>query len=147
MNDWQEVEILLVEDNPHDAELIMRALKKNRLANNVLIAPEGTVALDYLFCRGKYHERDITDTPKLVLLDLKLPKINGLAVLKIIKADSRTSAIPVVVVTSSGEEPDIQKAYDLGANSYVVKPIDFDQFINAVGNIGLYWLLINKPLK
>jgi len=147
MKDLNVVEILLVEDNPNDAELIIRALKKNKLANNVLVAEDGVEALDSLFCRGKYANKDIRSTPKVVLLDLKLPKISGLEVLKIIKEDNMTSNIPVVIVTSSGEEPDIQKAYDLGANSYVVKPVDFDQFINAMGSLGLYWLLINKPLK
>jgi two-component system response regulator len=147
MKDMNIVEILLVEDNPNDAELTMRALKKNKLANNVMIARDGTEALDFLFCRGKFGDRDITSTPKVVLLDLKLPKINGLEVLKIIKEDSRTSSVPVVVVTSSAEEPDIQEAYLLGANSFIVKPVDFEQFINTMSSLGLYWLVINKPLK
>jgi two-component system response regulator len=147
MKDVDIVEILLVEDNPHDAELTLRALKKNRLANNVMVANDGAEALDYLFCRGKFGDRDITHVPKVVLLDLKLPKINGLEVLKTIKEDSRTSSVPVVVVTSSAEEPDIQEAYLLGANSYIVKPVDFEQFIIAMSSLGFYWLVINKQLK
>lgn len=147
MEDLNAVEILIVEDNPRDSELTLRALKKHNLANNVLVAEDGVEALDFLFCRGKYEKRKISQSPKVVLLDLKLPKISGLEVLKAIKEDKQISRIPVVVVTSSKEEPDVKEAYRLGANSFVVKPVDFDQFINAMSNLGLYWLLINEPLK
>jgi len=122
-------------------------LKKNNLANNILVAKDGAEALDFFFCRGKYETRTFTNPPKVVLLDLKLPKVSGLEVLKIVKGDKRTSNIPVVVVTSSKQEPDMKEAYALGVNSYVVKPVDFDQFINAMSSLGLYWLLVNEPLK
>ena len=141
------VEILIVEDNPNDAELTLRALRKNNLANHVLVAKDGAEAIDFFFCRGKFGKRDISNLPKVVLLDLKLPKVSGLEVLKIVKDDDRTAQIPVVVVTSSREEPDIVEAYKLGANSYVVKPVDFDQFLNAMSSLGLYWLLVNEPLQ
>ena len=147
MEDINAVEILIVEDNPRDAELTVRALLKNNLANNVLIAKDGAEALDFFFCRGKYTERSFTSPPKVVLLDLKLPKVSGLEILRIVKADKRTSNIPIVIVTSSRQEPDIQEAYALGVNSYVVKPVDFDQFINAMSSLGLYWLLVNEPVK
>jgi two-component system, response regulator len=147
MEDFNAIEILIVEDNPRDAELTLRALKKNNLANSVLIAEDGAEALDFFFCRGKYEKRNISNPPKVVLLDLKLPKVSGLEVLKAVKADKRTSHIPIVIVTSSKQEPDMKEAYDLGANSYVVKPVDFDQFINAMSSLGLYWLLVNEPLK
>jgi two-component system response regulator len=147
MEDYSAVEILIVEDNPRDAELTLRALKKNNLANNILVAEDGAEALDFFFCRGKYESRSFTNPPKVVLLDLKLPKVSGLEVLKIVKGDKRTSHIPIVVVTSSRQEPDMKEAYDLGVNSYVVKPVDFDQFINAMSSLGLYWLLVNEPLK
>jgi two-component system response regulator len=147
MEDYSAIEILIVEDNPRDAELTLRALKKNNLANNILVAEDGAEALDFFFCRGKYESRSFTNPPKVVLLDLKLPKVNGLEVLKIVKGDKRTSHIPVVVVTSSRQEPDMKEAYELGVNSYVVKPVDFDQFINAMSSLGLYWLLVNEPLK
>src|SRR5674476_38308 len=147
MADFNAVEILIVEDNPRDAELTLRALKKNNLANNTLVAQDGTEALDFFFCRGKFAKRSFTNPPKVVLLDLKLPKVSGLEVLKIVKGDTRTSHIPIVVVTSSKQEPDMKEAYALGANSYVVKPVDFDQFINAMSSLGLYWLLVNEPLK
>jgi two-component system, response regulator len=147
MKDLNAVEILLVEDNARDAELTMRALRKNNLANNVLVAEDGEDALDFFFCRGKYENRNILSPPKVVLLDLKLPKVSGLEVLKAVKEDERTSHIPIVVITSSRQEPDIQEAYKMGANSYVVKPVDFDQFVNAMSSLGLYWLLVNEPLK
>jgi two-component system response regulator len=147
MEDFSAIEILIVEDNPRDAELTLRALKKNNLANNILVAKDGAEALDFFFCRGKYETRTFTNPPKVVLLDLKLPKVSGLEVLKIVKGDKRTSNIPVVVVTSSKQEPDMKEAYALGVNSYVVKPVDFDQFINAMSSLGLYWLLVNEPLK
>ena len=147
MADFNEVEILIVEDNPRDAEFTLRALKKNNLANNTLIAQDGAEALDFFFCRGKFAKRSFTNPPKVVLLDLKLPKVSGLEVLKIVKSDNRTSHIPIVVVTSSKQEPDMKKAYALGVNSYVVKPVDFDQFVNAMSSLGLYWLLVNEALK
>jgi two-component system, response regulator len=147
MDDYNEVEILIVEDNPRDAELTLRALRKNNLANNVFIVQDGAEALDFFFCRGKFEKRSITNPPKVVLLDLKLPKVSGLEVLKIVKGDERTVHIPIVVVTSSREEPDMKEPYALGVNSYVVKPVDFDQFINAMSSLGLYWLLVNESLK
>ncbi len=147
MKDLNAVEILIVEDNPHDAELTLRALRNNNLANNVFIAEDGAEALDFFFCRGRFADRSINNPPKVVLLDLKLPKINGLEVLKAVKEDPRTCNIPIVVVTSSRQEPDIKEAYALGVNSYVVKPVDFDQFLNAMSSLGLYWLLINEPIK
>jgi two-component system, response regulator len=147
MTNINAVEILIVEDDPRDAELTLRALKKNNLANNVCVAEDGEEALDFFFCRGKFESRSFKNTPKVVLLDLKLPKVNGLEVLRIIKADSRTKHIPVVVVTSSREEPDMIEAYNLGVNSYVVKPVDFDKFVNAMSSLGLYWLLVNQPLR
>jgi two-component system, response regulator len=147
MEDFSAIEILIVEDNPRDAELTVRALKKNNLANNILIAKDGDEALDFFFCRGKFEKRSLINPPKVVLLDLKLPKVNGLEVLKIVKADMRTANSPIVVVTSSKQEPDIKEAYALGVNSYVVKPVDFDQFINAMSSLGLYWLLVNEPIK
>lgn len=147
MDDQIAVEILLVEDNPRDAELTIRALKKKNLANRLFHVEDGVEALDFLFGRGKYSERDIADTPKVVLLDLKLPRINGLEVLSTIKADKRTQTIPVVIVTSSAEDPDIQTAYQLGANSYVLKPVQFEPFIEAMSKVGIYWLMVNHPLK
>jgi two-component system, response regulator len=147
MEDFNAIEILIVEDNPHDAELTLRAFRKNNLANNVLVAQDGAEALDFFFCRGKYENRSFTCPPKVVLLDLKLPKVSGLEVLRIVKADERTLHIPIVIVTSSRQEPDMKEAYELGVNSYVVKPVDFDQFTNAMSSLGLYWLLVNEPLK
>ena len=146
--DYSEaVDILLVEDNPQDAELTIRALKKHNLANRLITVEDGAEALDFVFGRGKYAGRDTGHPPKVVLLDLKLPKVSGLEVLRALKQDERTRPIPVVVVTSSREDPDIKTAYALGANSYVVKPVDFDAFAEAVCNLGLYWLLVNQPPK
>ena len=145
MTDTEAVDILLVEDNPQDAELTTRALKKNNLANRLFTVEDGAEALDFVFCRGKYATRDNGHSPKVVLLDLKLPKVSGLEVLRALKQAERTRAIPVVVVTSSREDPDIKTAYSLGANSYVVKPVDFDAFAEAVSSLGLYWLLVNQP--
>jgi two-component system response regulator len=147
MKDINEIEILIVEDNPRDADLTLRSLKKNNLANSILVAKDGAEALDFFLCRGKFKGRSITNPPKVVLLDLKLPKVSGLEVLKIVKADERTAHIPIVIVTSSKEEPDMKEAYALGANSYVVKPVDFEQFTNAMNSLGLYWLLVNQPLR
>jgi two-component system, response regulator len=141
------VDILLVEDNPRDAELTIRAIKKRNLANPLHVVEDGAEALDFIFCRGAYAGRDVSRPPKVILLDLKLPKMSGLEVLKVIKSEERTRAVPVVVVTSSQEDPDIQAAYALGANSYVVKPVDFDAFLDAMSNLGLYWLLVNQSPK
>jgi two-component system response regulator len=139
------VDILLVEDNPRDAELTIRAIKKRNLVNPLHVVEDGAEALDFVFCRGAYAGREMSTPPKVILLDLKLPKVNGLEVLKAIKADERTRLIPVVMVSSSAEDPDIKAAYALGANSYVVKPVDFDAFVEAMSSLGLYWLLVNKP--
>lgn len=139
------VDILLVEDNPQDAELIIRAIKKQNIANPIFNAEDGAEALDFIFCRGVYAQRDGAIQPRVILLDLKLPKVNGLEVLKEIKMDERTRSIPVVIVTSSQEDPDIKAAYTLGANSYVVKPVSSDTFMDAMSKLGLYWLLVNKP--
>lgn len=141
----QIIDILLVEDNPHDAELTIRALKKRNLGNPIHVVVDGAEALDFLFCRNAYADRDAVQPPKVIFLDLKLPKVSGLDVLKAVKSDVRTRSIPVVVVTSSREDPDIQTAYALGANSYIVKPVDFDAFVNAMSNTGLYWLVVNQP--
>jgi CheY-like chemotaxis protein len=144
MENLNEVEILLVEDNPNDAELALRALKKNNLANNVLHVSDGEQALDFIFARGKFNGRSKTARPKLILLDLKLPKVDGLEVLKEIKSNPQTKITPIVVLTSSKEEEDIVKSYELGVNSYIVKPLDFDQFVNSVKELGLYWLILNQ---
>jgi two-component system response regulator len=138
------IDMLLVEDNPHDAELTLRALKGRNLANRLLVVEDGAEALDFIFCRGRYAERRMPHPPKVILLDVRLPKLNGLEVLREIKADPRTHSIPVVMVTSSGEDPDIKAAYELGANSYVVKPLEFDAFMDTMSNLGLYWLLVNQ---
>jgi len=145
MDAVQAVDILLVEDNPQDAELTVRALKKRHLANRLVVVEDGAEALDFVFCQGKFENRVPGTSPQVVLLDLKLPKLNGLEVLKILKQDERTRSIPVVIVTSSREDPDIKTAYDLGANSYVVKPVDFDAFVEAVSTLGMYWLMVNQP--
>lgn len=140
------VDLLLVEDDPNDAELTARALRRRNLANRLFVVTDGAAALDFLFCRGAYARRDPGSPPKVVLLDLKLPKVAGLEVLAALRADPRTRAIPVVIVTSSGEDPDVQRAYELGANSYVVKPVDFDAFQEAMTSLGFYWLAVNRPL-
>ena len=144
MEPMQAIDILLVEDNPQDIELTIRALKKRNLANSVFVVEDGVDALDFLFSRGKYSSRNAGKNPRLVLLDLKLPKLNGLEVLRTLKEDPKTCSIPVVMVTSSREDPDIKSAYELGANSYVVKPVDFDAFVEAMSSLGLYWLLVNQ---
>ena len=141
------IEILLVEDSPYDAELAITALQKKKLANNILHVEDGQEALDFIFCRGKYSGRNIANPPRAILLDLKMPKVNGIEVLRQVKADERTRKIPVVVLTSSKEDPDISTCYALGANSYIVKPVDFDNFLKAVEELGLYWLLLNQPPK
>lgn len=140
------IDILLVEDNPQDVELILRALRKNNVGNPIHHAEDGAAALDFILCRGAYSDRQFERPPKVILLDLKLPKISGLEVLKQVKADERTKQIPIVVVTSSREDPDIKTAYELGANSYVVKPVDFDAFVEAMKNLGYYWLLVNESV-
>ncbi len=140
-----EVEILLIEDNLNDAELTIRALRKNHIANMLVHLKDGVAALDFLFGTGEYAGRNINNKPKLILLDLKMPKVDGLEVLKRIKTDEFTKKIPVVILTSSKENPDIEKCYLLGANSYIVKPVEFDNFSKAVSEIGLYWMLLNQP--
>ena len=140
-----EVEILLVEDNPTDVELTLRALKKHNLANKVHVVRDGAEALDFIFATGSYKDREINHKPKVVLLDLKLPKVDGLEVLRKIKSDERTKDVPVVVLTSSKEEKDRIESYKLGVNSYIAKPVDFNQFTKAVSELGLYWLLLNEP--
>jgi two-component system response regulator len=139
------VEILLVEDNPNDVELALHALRKHNLANHIYVVRDGEEALDFLFCRGVYQGRDHGLTPKVVLLDLKLPKVDGLEVLRQIRADERLRTLPVVIMTSSREERDVVAGYKLGINSYIVKPVEFDQFTEAVRQIGCYWLLLNQP--
>ncbi|MCX6086050.1 MAG: response regulator [Caldiserica bacterium] len=136
--------ILLVEDNPDDVELTIRALKKNNIANEVIVTRDGEEALDYLAATGKYADRSPADLPQVVLLDLKLPKVSGLEVLRAVRADPRTRLLPIVVLTSSSEEPDIITSYQLGANSYIRKPVDFNQFLEAVRQLGLYWLVLNQ---
>ena len=140
----KQVEIVLVEDNPHDAELALRALKTYNLANDLIWLQDGVEALDFIFAQGQYSNRSIEDVPKVILLDLKLPRVNGLEVLEKVKSDVRTKSIPVVVLTSSSEERDIVTSYNLGVNSYIIKPVDFDKFVEAAKEIGFYWLLLNK---
>ena len=137
--------ILLVEDNPDDEKLTVRALKKNNVYNDVVVARDGVEALDYLFHTGPYANADPESVPSLVLLDLKLPRIDGLEVLRRVRADPRTRRLPIVILTSSKEEQDLFKSYDLGANSYIRKPVDFIQFTEAIRQLGLYWLVLNEP--
>jgi len=140
-----EVEILLVEDSPEDAELTIRALRRNKIANEIQVAEDGAEALDFLFCQGAFKDRLPSQVPRLVLLDLKLPKIGGIEVLRAIRADERTRAIPVVVLTSSKEERDLIDGYRLGVNAYAQKPVDFEMFSETVRQIGMFWMLINQP--
>jgi two-component system response regulator len=141
-----QIEIILVEDNVDDAALVIRALKKNNLANKLIHLKDGAEALDFIF--GKLADEELqVKAPKVILLDLKMPKVNGMEVLEKVKSDPRTKAIPVVILTSSAEDPDIKRCYDLGANSYIVKPVEFDNFSKAVADLGCYWLLLNHPPK
>ena len=139
-----QVEILIVEDNPNDYELTTRALRKINLANHIYWVKDGAEALDFVFCKGIYESRQLSNGPKLILLDLKLPKMDGIQVLKAIKADEMTRKLPVVMLTSSQEECDIVESYKLGVNSYIVKPVDFQKFMETVSGAGFYWMLINK---
>jgi len=145
MNQYS-VDLLLVEDNAEDAELTINELKKNNMANNLFHAEDGEEALDFIFGTGKFAgQRDVLVRPRLILLDIQMPKVNGIEVLQKIKGDPRTQAIPVVILTSSKEDPDIQKCYALGANSYIVKPVNFESFAQSIKNLGFYWLLLNQP--
>ena len=147
MSNTPAVEILLVEDSPEDLELTLRSLKKSNIANRIEVARDGAEALDFIFCEGPHAGRRIEDTPKVILLDLKLPKIDGLEVLRRIKGDPRTQSIPVVMLTSSREQRDVIESYRLGVNSYIVKPVNFEGFIAAVSELGMYWLLLNQAQK
>ena len=137
-------DIVVIEDNPNDAELMVRSLKKNNLANKLIVLEDGEQALDYFFCKGEYQGRDSNELPKVIFLDLKLPKVHGLEVLEQMKSNDKTKKIPIVIVTSSKEDPDIESAYKLGANSYIVKPVDFTKFSETINKLGLYWLVINE---
>jgi two-component system response regulator len=139
------MEVLLIEDNPADAELTMHALRKESVANRIVHLADGEQALDFLFCRGAYAYRSFADPPRVVLLDIKMPRVDGLDVLRAIKADARTRSIPVVVMTASREEQDLVQSYQLGVNSYIQKPVDFDRFRDVVRQLGLYWLIVNEP--
>src|SRR5580693_7218631 len=143
---YLELDILLVEDSQDDSDMVLHALRREKLANHIFIVRDGEEALDFLFCRGAFSERSFDHPPKLVLLDLKLPKVDGMEVLKQIKTDARTRTIPVVIMTSSKEERDLVSGYNLGANSYIQKPVDFDQFRETVKSVGLYWLVTNQPV-
>jgi CheY-like chemotaxis protein len=145
LDDFKTVEILLAEDNPTDAELTMRALRKNNLANNLVWVKDGALALDFIFCTGTYANR-ANGHPRLILLDLKMPKVSGIEVLQRIKSNEDTKIIPVVMLTSSAEERDIVESYKLGVNSYIVKPVDFTQFVDVVSQAGLYWAVMNKSV-
>ncbi len=144
MNPSATVDVLLVDDNPRDAELAVRALRKRHLANNIIVLTDGQQALDWLLCQGSYADRDKRQVPKLVLLDLKLPKVDGLEVLRTLRREERTKLIPIVMLTSSREERDIIASYQLGANSYIVKPVEFENFSAAVAEAGHYWVLVNE---
>ena len=147
MNETSIVELLLVEDNPEDLKMTLRALKKANLANHIHIARDGAEALQFIFCEGEYSGRKIENMPKVILLDLKLPKVDGKEVLERIKSDPRTKMIPVVVLTSSKEQSDVVESYNLGVNSYIVKPVNFERLAAAVQELGMYWLLHNQPPK
>lgn len=145
MSNGQQIEVLLIENNPNDIELVLRAFKKHNLHNLVHVVRDGAAALDFVFCTGAYKDREMQKTPKVIILDLKLPKVSGKEVLKRIKSDERTRTIPVVVTTSSREARDVVESYRLGVNSYIVKPVDFQKFVDTIADLGLYWLIINKP--
>jgi CheY-like chemotaxis protein len=145
MSELSEIEILLVEDNPDDLEMTLRALRRVNLANSIQVARDGAEALEFIFCEGSHAGRKIEQRPKVILLDLKLPKVDGLEVLKRVKSDPRTKTIPVVILTSSKEQRDIVESYHLGVNSYIVKPVNFEGFANAVKDLGMYWLILNQP--
>ncbi len=147
MNEPHPVELLMVEDNSEDLELALRALRKANLWNKIQIARDGAEAIEFIFCEGAHADRHISDGPKVILLDLKLPKIDGIEVLRRIKSDPRTQKIPVVVLTSSKEQCDVIESYALGVNSYIVKPVNFESFVKAVHDLGLYWLLLNHAAK
>jgi two-component system response regulator len=147
MNENNAVEILIVEDTPQDLELTLRALRKAKLSNRIQVARDGAEAIEFIFGEGAHAGRNIDNGPKVILLDLKLPKIDGIEVLRRVKGDPRTKAIPVVVLTSSKEQKDVVESYQLGVNSYIVKPVDFERFASAVGDLGLYWLLLNQAPK
>jgi CheY-like chemotaxis protein len=140
-----EIEILLVEDSPDDLEMALRALRKAHLSNRIQVARDGAEALDFIFATGAHMGRKVENGPKVILLDLKLPKVDGLEVLRRVKGDPRTKKIPVVVLTSSKEQPDVTECYNLGVNSYIVKPVNFESFAGAVAELGMYWLLLNHP--
>jgi CheY-like chemotaxis protein len=140
-----DLDILLVEDNQNDVDLTLHTLRREKLANNMLVVRDGEEALDFVFCRGAYRQRLFEHPPRLILLDLKLPKYDGMEVLRQIKGDSRTRTIPVVIMTSSKEERDLVESYHLGANSYIQKPVDFAQFRDTIKSVGLYWLVVNQP--
>jgi CheY-like chemotaxis protein len=139
------IEILLVEDNPDDLDMALRALRKAHLANHIQVARDGAEALDFIFGTGPHAGRNVENSPKVILLDLKLPKVDGIEVLRRVKSDPRTKMIPVVVLTSSKEQPDVSECYNLGVNSYIVKPVNFESFASAVAELGMYWLLLNHP--
>ena len=145
MKESEPVKILLVEDNPNDVELTLHALRASNLANDIKVVRDGAEALDFIMCRGAFSERDIRDGPSVILLDLKLPKVDGIEVLRQAKADPRTKAIPIVILTSSTQDKDIVESYQLGVNSYIAKPVDFQQFTESVRQLGLYWLVYNQP--
>jgi len=147
MNETNEIEILLVEDNQDDLEMTLRALRKANLANHIQVARDGAEALDFIFCQGEHTGWKMEQGPRIILLDLKLPKIDGMEVLKRVKGDSRTKMTPVIMMTSSKEQKDVIESYDLGVNSYVVKPVNFEGFATAIQELGMYWLLLNQPPK
>ena len=144
METRKAVEVLIVEDNPYDVELTLKALERNNLSNKVFVVRDGAEALDFLFSSGRYSDRGVCENPKVVFLDLKLPKVDGLEVLRALRSDDRTKYLPIVVLTSSKQERDIVESYRLGVNSYIVKPVDFEKFVNAVSEVGMYWLILNE---
>ena len=143
--DKHNVDVLLIEDNINDAELTIRALRKNNILNNLIHLKDGAEGLDFIFCTGQFSDRDMSSKPKVILLDLKMPKVSGIEVLAKLKSDERTKDIPVVILTSSKEDPDIKACYNLGVNSFIVKPVGFENFTKAVSDLGMYWLILNQP--